>query len=102
VRENKDSLIADGTEQLEYALGRGQQIVSEMVSFGESLGARCSGEVRIKDSVAAGILEVITRHQVELLLLGTNVRPGGERLFLGAEVERVLKNAPCPVIVVNA
>ena len=102
VRENGASLISEKTDQLEYSLGRGQQIVAEMVSFGESMGARCSGEVRIKESVAAGIVEVIIRHQVDLLLLGTNVRPGGERLFLGAEVERVLKSAPCPVIVVNA
>jgi Kef-type K+ transport system membrane component KefB/nucleotide-binding universal stress UspA family protein len=102
VRDAEGSLISDRTEQLEYALGRGQQIVAEMVTFGESLGVRCSGEVRIKESVAAGILVMITRHQVDLLLLGTNVRPGGERLFLGTEVERVLKSAPCPVIVVNA
>jgi Kef-type K+ transport system membrane component KefB/nucleotide-binding universal stress UspA family protein len=102
VRDPEGTLISDKTEQLEYALGRGQQIVTEMVTFGESLGARCSGEVRIKESVAAGILTMITRHDVDLLLLGTNVRPGGDRLFLGAEVERVLKSAPCPVIVVNA
>ncbi len=102
VREKEGSLIDDRTEQLEYSLGRGQQIVSEMVAYGESLGARCSGEVRIKESVSAGILEMVTRHEVELLLLGSNVRPGGDALFLGAEVERTLKNAPCPVIVVNA
>lgn len=101
VREAEGTRLSDRTEQLEFALGRGQQIVADMVSFGESLGARCSGEVRIKESVAAGILEVITRHEVGLVLLGTNVRPGGERLFLGAEVERVLKSAACPVIVVN-
>jgi nucleotide-binding universal stress UspA family protein len=102
VRDSEGSLISDRTEQLEYALGRGQQIVSEMVAYGESLGARCTGEVRIKESVAGGILEIVNRHEVELLLLGSNVRPGGERLFLGAEVERVLRHAPCAVIVVNA
>jgi Kef-type K+ transport system membrane component KefB/nucleotide-binding universal stress UspA family protein len=102
VRPSEGSLLSNKTEQLEFSLGRGQQIVAEMVSYGESLGARCSGEVRIKESVAGGILEVIRRHEIDLLLLGSNIRPGGERLFLGVEVERVLKNATCSVIVVNA
>lgn len=102
VREAEGSLLTNRTDQLEYSLGRGQQIVAEMVALGESQGARCSGEVRLNTSVAAGILEVISRHDVQLLLLGSNVRPGGERLFLGAQVERVVKKAPCSVIVVNA
>lgn len=102
VRDIEGALISDRAEQLEYDLGRGQQIVAELVAFGESIGARCSGEVRVKDSVAAGILTVLTRHRVDLVILGTNVRPGGDQLFLGAEVERVVKNADCPVIVTNA
>lgn len=102
VQEGGGLLIGDRTVLLENTLGRGQQIVNEMVSFGESLGVRCSGEVRLKDNVASGILQVAKRQQVDLLLIGTNVRPGGDQLFLGVEVERVLKNAECPVIVVNA
>jgi hypothetical protein len=33
--------------------------------------------------------------------VGTNVRVGSSRLFLGPRVERLLINAPCPVIVLN-
>lgn len=102
VRETELSLISDRTEQLEYDLGRGHQIVSELVAYGESVGAQCTGEVRIKDSVASGILMVLSKHPADLVILGTNVRPGGDQLFLGAEVERVVKNAPCAVIVSNA
>lgn len=102
VRDNENPLLSNQTANLEYALGRGQQIVASLTSYGESLGVRCTGEVRVKDSVATGILEIAARHQVDLVLLGSNVRPGGDRLFLGTEVERVLRNVPCPVIVVNA
>ena len=37
---------------------------------------------------------------VGLCVLGTDVRPGSERLFLGPRVERILEDAPCPVLVV--
>lgn len=102
VVQDAESLVVHNPEQLEFALGRGQQIVSELAQQGESLGIRCSGEVRIKESAASGILEMVDRHEVDLLLLGTNVRPGGDRLFLGTNVERVLKHTSCAVIVVNA
>ncbi len=102
VRDGRSRLLEHQTDQLEYDLGRGQQMVSRLVAMGESAGINCSGEVRVHASVAAGILEVAARHQVDLMLLGTNVRPGGPQLYLGAEVERVLKNRACPVIVINA
>lgn len=102
IAHNSGSLVTNKTAQLEFSLGRGQQIVSELVQLGESLGVRSSGVVRLKDSVSSGILEVISRHSIDLMLLGTNVRPGGDRLFLGTSVERILKSTTCAVIVVNS
>jgi nucleotide-binding universal stress UspA family protein len=39
---------------------------------------------------------------IDLVVLGTDLRPASDRLFLGPKVERVLNNSPCPVVVMNA
>ena len=38
----------------------------------------------------------------DLIILGTDVRPGSDKLYLGPRVERILNNASCPVIIVNS
>jgi nucleotide-binding universal stress UspA family protein len=39
---------------------------------------------------------------MDLIILGTNIRAGTERLYMGSRVERILNQAHCPVIVVNS
>jgi nucleotide-binding universal stress UspA family protein len=34
--------------------------------------------------------------------LGTGLRSGSDRLFLGPRVEHILDNASCPVVVINS
>ena len=82
-------------------LGRGYQIVQELCALGESVGARVRADVRVGAEPDKVILDVATRSCVELIVLGTDLRSGSDRLFLGPSVERVLYQAPCPVIVVN-
>jgi nucleotide-binding universal stress UspA family protein len=48
------------------------------------------------------ILDVADRSGIDLIVLGTAVRAGSERLFLGGRVEHILHEARCPVLVVNA
>jgi nucleotide-binding universal stress UspA family protein len=48
------------------------------------------------------ILDVARNRDIGLIILGTSVRAGAGRLFLGPRVERILENAPCAVLVYNA
>ncbi len=41
------------------------------------------------------------RKQVDLIIIATHGRSGLPRLFLGSTAERVLRHAPCPVLVVR-
>jgi len=59
-------------------------------------------DVRVGRDPETVILDVVTKERVDLIILGTDIRPGSDRLFLGPGVERILNNAPCPVIVVNS
>jgi nucleotide-binding universal stress UspA family protein len=97
----KSPFDADGSSfrrQMRSAHG----IVDELRVLGEAQKVRVAAEVRVGASPEAAILELAREKKIDLILLGTDLRPGSSRLFLGPRVERILNNAPCPVLVVNA
>lgn len=87
---------------LRRELGIAMQIVNELKKLGRSLGVTTEAESRIGESPEGVILSYAEATKVDLIVLGTNLRPGSERLFLGPRVERILNNASCPVIVLNS
>lgn len=65
-----------------------------------------SGTVKVETVVARGvphreILEVATRQDCDLIVMGTHGRGGLNRLLLGSVAEAVLRNASIPVLAVN-
>lgn len=89
-------------EILEHQLGIAHQIVEELRQLGESLGVLTVTAVRVGPDPETVILDVSRKDRVDLIILGTSLRPGSDRLFLGPRVERILGNSPCPVIVINS
>jgi nucleotide-binding universal stress UspA family protein len=51
---------------------------------------------------AAEIMRCAVAHQVQLIIIGTHGRRGVTRFLLGSVAERVLREAPCAVLVVPA
>ncbi|MGH2460726.1 MAG: universal stress protein [Chloroflexota bacterium] len=47
------------------------------------------------------ILSEIEAQSVDLLVLGTNIRHGISRLFLGSFAEEIIAKAPCPILMVR-
>ena len=84
------------------SLGIAHQVVEELRELGELHGVVTLTDVRVGRDPETVILDVVTKERVDLIILGTDIRPGSDRLFLGPGVERILNNAPCPVIVVNS
>jgi Kef-type K+ transport system membrane component KefB len=78
-----------------------RQIVEECRVLGQAHGARVEARVEIGVEPESVILEVTESAGIDLIVLGTDVRPGSERLFLGPRVERILADASCPVLIVN-
>lgn len=78
------------------------QIVDELGAMGLSLGVQTYTAVHPGPDPESVILEVAENANIDLIILGTNVRAGSERLYLGSRVERILNEAPCPVIIVNS
>jgi nucleotide-binding universal stress UspA family protein len=51
---------------------------------------------------AAAIVSWAAAKQAQLIIIGTHGRHGVTRFFLGSVAERVLREAPCAVLVVPA
>ena len=60
----------------------------------------CHTYVR-EGEVWQSLSELIRTHEIDLLIVGTHGRTGLEKLVLGSEAEKVLRQAPCPVLTVG-
>lgn len=98
---DSDHRFGEPTGQLEFELGRGHALVTSLIENAEKQGIDCSGSVRIDNSISGCVIKTAERRDCGLIVLGTNVRPGGDKLYLGQEVEKVLRSKSCPVIVLN-
>ncbi|MDX1584349.1 MAG: universal stress protein, partial [Thermoanaerobaculia bacterium] len=83
-------------------LGAARQIVSDLRVIGDSIANAIDEEVRVGRDPERVILDLAQKEDIDLIILGTDLRPGSQRLFLGPKVERILNHAPCPVIIFNA
>ena len=81
----------------------GAEVTAELEVVGQAMGqAAYTTEVRRAIDAETGILEAVEETRPDLLVLGTSVRAGSTRLHLGPRVERLVRHAPCPVIIVNS
>jgi len=78
------------------------EILHEVEGLGRSRDVRVRAVVETGGAEDEAILEAARSHDCGLIVLGADVRPGTNRLFLGPQVERVFRAAPCPVVVYNA
>lgn len=92
----------DSERAHERRYNHAHRIVDSLRELGESQEVYAEAEVRVGPSTAEVILEVAQKQAFDLIVLGTDLRPGSERLFLGPSVETILDKTPCPVIIYNA
>ena len=101
VRDNDHLLMDAKSDSGEVELEQAHQALTELVKMGEEKGVACSSEIRMAEGPARAIVSLANQPgQADLLILGTDVRPGN-RLYLGPRVERILQHCRTPVIVVN-
>lgn len=78
------------------------ETVAELKKLGESLEVNTFTEIEIGEEIDRVILQMASEKNFDLIILGTDVRPGSNNLYLGPRVERILNSTTCPVIVVNS
>jgi Kef-type K+ transport system membrane component KefB len=91
----------DMERQMQHQQQIAQQMVDDLSAMGTTMGVHVGTHVRHAPDPETAILELARESEIDLIVLGTNVRAGTERLYLGQRVEYILRHAPCPVLVVN-
>ncbi|MEX0771111.1 MAG: cation:proton antiporter [Balneolaceae bacterium] len=87
--------------QMDSKLSFANEMVAELEKLGEAFGVQTEGVVKIGESPEEVITDLVETNGIDLVLVGTNVKPGSERLYLGPRVENILRMCKCPVIVFN-
>jgi nucleotide-binding universal stress UspA family protein len=68
--------------------------------------AGIASESHLEDAAAARVCDVIVdqarEHRCDLIVMGTHGRRGIEHALIGSDAERVLRLAPCAVLLVRA
>lgn len=100
VIEQSDDLLHESRANRRQEIA--QQMVDELSEFASIYGVEAEGIVTKNDTVADGILEIVRSSDVDLIVMGTSIRAGSQRLYLGPSVEQILYACPCPVMIVNS
>lgn len=78
-----------------------ESVIKENEKLGETLHVKTAAVITENESVEGGIIEVSRKVNADLIILGTSIYPGTNRLYLGRRVEKILEDADCPVLVFN-
>lgn len=77
------------------------RMLEEMRKAGQAKGVPTKVEVKVGNEPDQVILEIAQKENYDMIILGTDVHPFSDRLFLGPRIERILRNAHCPVLILN-
>lgn len=91
---------ADFTYVLESLRGEGQKVLKKAAAIAEKSGVKAE-TVQLESRgrpVSDVILADARRSRTDVIVMGTHGRRGLNRLLLGSDAERVLREAPVPVL----
>ena len=77
-----------------------EERITNLVKDYEQREKGVSGNVIVGDA-ADEIISFAKLERADLIIIGTHGTKGLERVLMGSTADRVLKNAPCPVLVFN-
>lgn len=101
VKEKHDWHALMHDDIFERQLKNSIRMLEDLRKDGETKGIPAQAEVKVGAEPEQVILEVSQKENYDLIILGTDVHPVSDRLFLGPRVERILRHATCPVLIVN-
>ena len=78
-----------------------EQQLQELVDAERREGLTADSTINISTSPAHAIVEFAKDNAIDLIVMGTHGRGGMLRMMLGSVAERVVRTAPCPVMVVH-
>ena len=95
-------ILFDAEQTMQPAVEIAEQIVEQQAQIGRSLGAQVNVRIIKGGSAEREILKFARSEQVDLIILGSNIRMTSGRVFFGHRVDAILDKAPCPVAVLSS
>jgi len=89
-------------EVVEKQVGEAEEYLAGIGKQASSRGIKFQGFVRDSESPYDIITEIAQVEQAGLIVMGSHGRTGLTRILMGSTVERVIAQAPCPVLVVKS
>ncbi|MFZ2089801.1 MAG: universal stress protein [Desulfobaccales bacterium] len=101
VLEISPHIYAVAPEYTEEKIKLPKQYAQEVKDLATSRGIIAEDFVQEAESADTVIVELANKADIDLIVLGSHGRTGIKRLLMGSVTERVIANAPCPVLVVK-
>jgi nucleotide-binding universal stress UspA family protein len=89
-------------EVVEKKVGEAEDYLAGIKKQADARGIKYKGSVRDSEAPYDIIREIAQKEQVGLIVMGSHGRTGLTRILMGSTVERVIAQAPCPVLVVKS
>ena len=93
-------LLAEAPDTVEMMRREHQSYISAVAAEAEKLNLKAAGFLR-EGPPARAITELARHEKASLIVMGSHGRTGLKRLLMGSVTERVIGDAPCPVLVVK-
>lgn len=97
---SQDSVTVVGTDVLDALEREGEEIVENAADRVESPGLEVSTAV-LQGDPAETILDYVIDRAIDVVVMGTQGRTGLTRALLGSVAERVVREAPVPVVTIG-
>ncbi len=101
VLEISPHIYAVAPELTEEKIKLPRQWAQEVKDLAASRGIIAEDFVREAESADEVIIDLAKKADIDLIVMGSHGRTGIKRLLMGSVTERVIGNAPCPVLVVK-
>ncbi len=80
-----------------------ESAAKQLAEWRNEIGSHVAARASVRDGISAHaeIVKAATEGNIDLIMLGTQGRTGLAHLLIGSTAERVVRHAPCPVLVVR-
>jgi nucleotide-binding universal stress UspA family protein len=100
-KQAESRLIAVAVATEEGDIEAAKNLVHEMLIAANRAGMPLKGVSPQSVTPDTGIIQQAIKNEVDLIIMGSHGRTGLKKLLMGSVTERVIGQAPCPVLVVK-
>lgn len=99
--DHPDEMTPMSDEGYAFMKDRGNAMLHDLVTRAEKEGLEASAS--LADGVPfIEIIRAARKHNADLIIMGTHGRTGLSHVMMGSQAEKVVRQAPCPVLTIKS